>query len=253
MVVAGRGRIVIWQGGSLWILQGEHETEQTGFHSHHFIQLTLALDGAFELRTRDDCLAAPCVGVAADAEHIFRASGIVAFLFVDPESRAGKSLSAQAFSASDLAAFSSPAIAEAMTALADCFRANTCQTELSRIGEAVVESLAPASAASPVDARVERMIAHAEANLGGRLSLDTAAGAACLSPSRARHLFVEQTGLPFKSYILWLRIKRAVELYARGASLTEVAHEAGFADSAHLSRTFRRTFGVPAASLRVTA
>jgi AraC-like DNA-binding protein len=42
-----------------------------------------------------------------------------------------------------------------------------------------------------------------------------------------------------------------VEIYAAGASLTEAAHEAGFADSAHFSRTFRRTFGLPAASLRV--
>ena len=30
----------------------------------------------------------------------------------------------------------------------------------------------------------------------------------------------------------------------RGSSLTEAAHEAGFADSAHLSRTFRATFGI---------
>ena len=30
----------------------------------------------------------------------------------------------------------------------------------------------------------------------------------------------------------------------RGASLTEAAHLAGFADSAHLSRTFRAMFGV---------
>jgi AraC-like DNA-binding protein len=72
-----------------------------------------------------------------------------------------------------------------------------------------------------------------------------------LSPSRTRHLFVEQTGLSFRTYLLWLRLERAVQLFARGASLTEAAHGAGFADSAHLSRTFRRMFGIPAASLRL--
>ena len=45
--------------------------------------------------------------------------------------------------------------------------------------------------------------------------------------------------------------ERAVALYAAGSSLTQAAHEAGFADSAHLSRTFRRTFGLPAAGLRL--
>jgi AraC family transcriptional regulator len=49
-----------------------------------------------------------------------------------------------------------------------------------------------------------------------------------------------------------LRIERAVQLYAGGRSLTEAAHQAGFADSAHFSRTFRRTFGLPAAALRLT-
>jgi AraC family transcriptional regulator len=73
-----------------------------------------------------------------------------------------------------------------------------------------------------------------------------------LSPGRTRHLFVEQTGLPFRTYLLWLRLVRAVEVYAGGASLTEAAHGAGFADSAHLSRTFRRMFGIAAASLRVS-
>jgi len=34
--------------------------------------------------------------------------------------------------------------------------------------------------------------------------------------------------------------------------LTEAAHGAGFSDSSHLSRTFRRMFGIAADSLRVT-
>ena len=44
---------------------------------------------------------------------------------------------------------------------------------------------------------------------------------------------------------------RALELFVEGASLTDAAHGAGFADSAHLSRTFRRMFGINAASLVV--
>lgn len=51
---------------------------------------------------------------------------------------------------------------------------------------------------------------------------------------------------------LWLRLQRAVELFAAGTPLTEAAHAAGFADSAHLSRTFRRMFGIAAATLRVS-
>jgi AraC-like DNA-binding protein len=35
-------------------------------------------------------------------------------------------------------------------------------------------------------------------------------------------------------------------------SLTDAAQSAGFADSAHLSRTFRRMFGIAADSLRLS-
>ncbi|MEA3002356.1 MAG: hypothetical protein QOH81_1144 [Sphingomonadales bacterium] len=119
------------------------------------------------------------------------------------------------------------------------------------IARALVTAIAGPAEARVPDPRVRAMIEHAGGNLENAVTLPSAAGAACLSASRARHLFVEQTGLPFRTYLLWLRIRRAVELYAAGASLTEAAHEAGFADSAHFSRTFRRTFGLPAAALRV--
>jgi AraC-like DNA-binding protein len=56
-----------------------------------------------------------------------------------------------------------------------------------------------------------------------------------LSPGRLRHLFVEETGLHFRGYLLWLRLGQAVGVFAAGGSLTEAAHAAGFADSAHLS------------------
>jgi AraC-like DNA-binding protein len=65
-----------------------------------------------------------------------------------------------------------------------------------------------------------------------------------LSESRFIHLFKEQVGIPFRRYLLWLRLVEAIELVLDGVSLTTAAHTAGFADSAHLSRTFRRMFGI---------
>lgn len=73
-----------------------------------------------------------------------------------------------------------------------------------------------------------------------------AAGVACLSESRFSHLFVREVGLPFRTFLLWRRLMRAVEGMAAGRSLTAAAHEAGFSDSAHFSRAFRRMFGLPA-------
>ena len=70
-------------------------------------------------------------------------------------------------------------------------------------------------------------------------------GSGCLKASRLRHMFVEQTGLAWKTYLLWLRLIRALEVYSSGSSLTKAVHTAGFSDSAH----FSRTFGLPATTL----
>ena len=58
-----------------------------------------------------------------------------------------------------------------------------------------------------------------------------------------------QTGTSFRAYLLWTRLNVAIQFAMAGRSWTEAAHAAGFADSAHLTRTFRRMFGMNPAAL----
>lgn len=60
-----------------------------------------------------------------------------------------------------------------------------------------------------------------------------------LSESRLMHLFSQQLGISMRRYILWLRIRYAIKLWAAGRSLIDIALEAGFADQAHFTRTLR--------------
>ena len=66
-----------------------------------------------------------------------------------------------------------------------------------------------------------------------------------LSPSRFAHLFSESVGQPFRRYLLWRKLNRAMLAVGRGASLSQAAHEGGFSDSAHLTRTFIQMWGIP--------
>ena len=70
------------------------------------------------------------------------------------------------------------------------------------------------------------------------------AEAAGLSGRRFREAFASQVGLSCRQYLLWTRLDSALGELARGASLTEAALAAGFADAAHLTRTFRRMVGI---------
>jgi AraC-like DNA-binding protein len=70
-----------------------------------------------------------------------------------------------------------------------------------------------------------------------------------LSSSRFLHLFKEVTGVPLRRYRIWNRIGAAARAVARGESLTEAAHGAGFSSSAHFSSAFRDMFGMTPSEL----
>jgi AraC family transcriptional regulator len=106
-----------------------------------------------------------------------------------------------------------------------------------------------APATDCVDPRIERAIAWMRDRLATSISLADAAAVAHLSPSRFRHLFVVQTGVSFRAYLLWARVGSAMGAGMSGQSWTAAAQDAGFADSAHFSRTCRRMFGIAPAML----
>lgn len=83
--------------------------------------------------------------------------------------------------------------------------------------------------------------------------MEEVAAEAFLSPSRFRHLFVEQTGRALRPYILWRRFLRVGALSTTGESLSTAAHRAGVADAAHLTRTSRRMFGFPPSALQMAS
>jgi AraC-like DNA-binding protein len=81
------------------------------------------------------------------------------------------------------------------------------------------------------------------------MSIDEAAAMACLSPSRFAHVFKQHVGLPFRRYMLWRKLTRAMLIIGRGRTIATAAHEADFADAAHLTRTFYRMVGLPPSAL----
>jgi AraC family transcriptional regulator len=247
------GQIAFWEGGSLWVFDvpvAADAPSRNAMHAHHAFQLTFSLGGTFSLHLDDRVLAGPGALVAPDTP--FEASGLVGLLFVEPESHAGRSL-VQLTDGRPAATMGAEQLRDAPTLIKRAFEHPTDRRNaLREAGMQICRGIAGHVRGTDLDRRVRLMIKWANENLDGTLGVQEAASDIGLSSSRASHLFVEQTGLPFRTYVLWLRLIRAVDAYTGGRSLTEAAHEAGFADSAHLSRTFKRMFGLPAASLEVS-
>jgi AraC-like DNA-binding protein len=255
MGVRAFGRIVSWEGASLWVLATRPgETyPQTSFHAHHALQVTIALRGTVGFETEAGAFAGPAAAVAPDLSHAFRADGAVAHLFVEPESRVGRALAARVFQRGPIAALDATPLEEVRARLCAWFdRPSRSDSHLVELGRALVSELAAERPGiDGPDARVKRILDWAPGQLRHPVSLVDAARLVGLSSGRTRHLFVEQTGLPFRTWLLWLRLQKALEGYAQGRSLTDAALEAGFSDAAHFSRTFRSMFGITADSLAI--
>jgi AraC-like DNA-binding protein len=104
---------------------------------------------------------------------------------------------------------------------------------------------------SGIDNRILDVIKYIQTNIQYPINTEVLEEISCLSESRLLHLFKIEMGLPIRKYILWTRLKTVIKIVAEGGNLTEASHEAGFADSAHMTRTFIKNIGIaPSLSLK---
>ena len=247
--IAGIGRVLVWNGASLWIGRAAGRVAP---HAHHAIQVALALSGRIRLRNGPNEPWAEHAGALVRSHHRHEFDGCgesVAQIFVEPETLAGRVL-LQRQGAEPIERLPDDVAGELAAPLRAGLAANATRQELVDATERALARLAGTlRATSAIDPRIARVIDHVRARKGEPMPLADAAALAHLSPSRFRHLFAQQTGTPFRPYLLWVRVGAAVEAAMAGQSWTDAAQDWGFADSAHLSRTCRRMFGMAPTSL----
>lgn len=244
------------EGASLWILSAPpgQKYPKTDPHAHHVVQVTLSLTGRVSFDGEAESTSGEAIAIAPNSRHAFEGTGLVAHLFVASDGNAGRQIAGRLFSDGPMASIPAQLLGDLPARLKETFEdPRHTDDDLRALGRRLIMRLAGEGGhANAPDPRIVKLIAWVARRFDEPISLNDAATFVGLSPGRARHLFVEQTGLPFRTYLLWLRLMRAVEIFSGGASLTQAAHGAGFADSAHFSRTFRKMFGIAAASLRVS-
>jgi AraC-like DNA-binding protein len=219
----------------------------TAPHSHYALQLSIGLDKKFALRSgnnqKPETMRAALI--AANARHIFDgAGGTVVNLYLDPESRQAREITNKFPFKSHLeieAGHIKPFLPHLRKGLAESLN---CAEAFSLTEDLLENLFQTQKAETPLDSRIGlalEILKNAPDNL---ISADAVARKVCLSPGRFAHLFRAETGLPVRRYLLWMRLRRALRMLGENDSLTTAAHAAGFADSAHLTRTFRQMFGL---------
>jgi hypothetical protein len=206
--VVGIGRVLLWSGGSLWI---GRQTGRADAHAHHAIQIALAMRGSFQMDDGAGWREHRGAIVMPHRRHRFDGCGSdVATIFVEPETANGRTLLAH--HGGNTVSTIEAAVSERMVVpLRDSFDRGDDDPSLGSAARRAVSLLAGVEPpADRVDPRIERAIAWVRERLAAPISLADAAAVAHLSPSRFRHLFVAQTGVSFRAYLLWARVASAM-------------------------------------------
>lgn len=193
-------------------------------HRHHALQISIALEGHVRA---DGGPASEGLLILPDHDHRLRAHDALTLL-IDPETTLARELIASSLEEGPLRSFGALDASSTLGELLGRLRG----------GPILRGSLDPRIAEILTWMDEEQAVGRTE-----ELTLAAALRRAHLSESRFLHLFREETGITWRRTLIWRRALVAMRFVSEGLRLTEAAHRAGYADSAHFSRQFKELFG----------
>ena len=94
--------------------------------------------------------------------------------------------------------------------------------------------------------KLVRAVEYIQEQLDTDLTVSGIAQAVGMSPDHFTRLFKESTGQSPYRYVVEARVRKAKELLTTGKfTISEAAYHVGFVDQSHLTRHFKRIFGLP--------
>lgn len=220
----------------------------SGMHAHRALQLFWSIDGPIDLELDGEAFTTRWAVIPPMRTHRLRGSGQrLAHLFLDPGP-----IAFRRWSRSHEARQPDAALSDRLATW--CGEGCDRETAAVLAADWLRASLPGLGYARCQDERIARAIDHVDAEPAepgwNHRSL---AALAHLSPSRFQALFRAHTGQSVQQYVLWRRLLLALDLLTRGHSVTHTAVETGFADAAHLSRSFRKIVGAAPSEIRPLA
>ena len=237
-----RASLYYWNGYDMFVGMFPNNAE----HRHHVIQIQIGIEATFRLQIAGGAydfravIIAPNVPHQADDHRKWQL-----MLHIEPDSLVGRRLlktyvQNRRFKEIEFKIIE-PLFVEIKSFVGRIHSCNCAQ----KLFDAVVYALLKSPVEQgPIDARIKAALEISRQMPVKKISTKAVAAAVGLSESRFIHLFKYQVGIPLRRYLLWLRLRDAVEQILNGMAFTHAAHHAGFSDSAHLSRTFKQMSGM---------
>ncbi|TSD94876.1 helix-turn-helix domain-containing protein [Skermania sp. ID1734] len=234
----------VWRGSALirpGILAFSGSIGRTDTHAHHAVQIMTANTPLTVVDERGDRQRGTHVIVPADTQHwIEVGAGVGTVVFLDPDTAAGRAAHQRC---RDVGWTGGPPLVGPDHPYRSLAVVITNLFLILLPGEQIADRQAKHPAVAAAQDLLPGLVAQ------GPVRTSDLAHRVGISVSRLTHLFSDQVGLPVRRYVLWIRLSTAITRVAAGDDLTAAAHAAGFADSAHLTRTCREIFGLPPSAL----
>lgn len=205
----------------------------TAQHAHHAMQIVLAPQGLDLHDEAERMICARAAVIPPRVAHRHGACAHGALLFVDGDDLASRELSRNA---------ARSAAAWARAPLEVSLPMQPTREDARSLLASILSSIGLGRGPEPRHPAARRMCQFLEQN--GDTDLAQLSREAGLSPRQMRHAFARDIGLSMRACVRWKRLGSAIAAVEKGATLTDAAACAGFADSAHLSRVFREQFGM---------
>ena len=234
---------IIWK--DIRLFYGSHERSVVQ-HSHPIIQFVIAVEDTFLSKDQNNkWVEKKGLLIAPNYAHECDANGVeILSLEIDPESNLGEWIIDKQLKNEQLIEYPSNHISSIDTQkIVQCIM----QGDWSKIRQIIETAFQFQSQnkSAKKEERIEEVVNFIKANIKQEINTNQLTEVVHLSESRLLHLFKEVKGLPIRNYILWHRLQIVLKEVLAGKTLTVAAHEAGFSDQAHLTRTFTKMIGIP--------
>jgi AraC-like DNA-binding protein len=237
--------LYLWNSQALYL--GQSDTEA---HRHHALAISVGINSTFKVKAGLQWKTYRALITSASLPHRFDGRGGTQLVIVmEPELEIARRLKQRLLGNKFIAELDYALFHPLVNELENVSSLLTCVEARKLFGEIVLALLDKDMPAHEMNPHVQGALELIRDLPIKKVSLTTIADGVHLSQSRFVTLFKKNVGVPFRRYLMWQRLLEAVKQVTSGASLTEAAHESGFADSAHLSRTFKQMFGMTMAEV----